>query len=198
MRESNSLDKSQLRKTLRAKRRALPPNMQQQTARAVAETALSETHFSLGGHIALFMSADGEVDTAPLLEGLLARGKYCYLPVLVEETTSLLFRQLVPGQAFLTNFFGLKEPDTRAPLIAPERLDTVFMPLVGFDITGNRLGMGKGYYDRTFAFMREKDATGPILIGLAHECQRVETLEAADWDVPLGGILTGQGFTGFR
>ena len=62
------------------------------------------------------------------------------------------------------------------------------------DDKGNRLGMGKGYYDRTFAFVNDKSATGPELIGLAHECQRVENLEAADWDVPLGGIITGQQF----
>jgi len=54
--------------------------------------------------------------------------------------------------------------------------------------------MGKGYYDRTFAFVRGNIAAGPVLIGLGHECQRVEKLEAASWDVPLGGIITGQQF----
>ena len=94
----------------------------------------------------------------------------------------------------LRNFFGLLEPEPTAPVIAPQDLSCVFMPLVAFDDKGNRLGMGKGYYDRTFAFVNDKSAKGPELIGLAHECQRVENLEAADWDVPLGGIITGQQF----
>lgn len=198
MQDKSPSDKIQLRKALRAQRRGLSPQVQHETARTVAEIALDEAHFPLGQHIALFMSADGEVDTGPLLDGLLARGKACYLPVLVEDTTSLLFRQLVPGRPLVTNFYGLKEPDAGVPVIAPEQLDTVFMPLVGFDGSGNRLGMGKGYYDRTFAFLTENATAGPVLIGLAHECQRVGKLEAAAWDVPLWGILTGLAFTRFR
>jgi 5-formyltetrahydrofolate cyclo-ligase len=198
MQDKSPSDKIQLRKALRAQRRGLSPQVQHETARTVAGIALGEAHFPLGQRIALFMSADGEVDTGPLLDGLLARGKACYLPVLVEDTTSLLFRQLVPGRPLVTNFYGLKEPDAEVPVIAPEQLDTVFMPLVGFDDSGNRLGMGKGYYDRTFAFLTENATAGPVLIGLAHECQRVGKLEAAAWDVPLWGILTGLGFTRFR
>jgi 5-formyltetrahydrofolate cyclo-ligase len=198
MQDKSPSDKIQLRKALRAQRRGLSPQVQHETARTVAEIALDEAHFPLGQHIALFMSADGEVDTGPLLDGLMARGKACYLPVLVEDTTSLLFRQLVPGRPLVTNVYGLKEPDAEVPVITPEQLDTVFMPLVGFDGSGNRLGMGKGYYDRTFAFLTENATAGPVLIGLAHECQRVGKLEAAAWDVPLWGILTGLGFTRFR
>ncbi len=73
------------------------------------------------------------------------------------------------------------------------------MPLVAFDISGNRLGMGKGYYDKNLAFMLLNDAKMPLssikkpkLIGLAHECQRVERLERAEWDVPLDIIITDQ------
>jgi len=198
MQDTSFSDKTRLRKALRAQRRGLSPEVQHATARTVAETALGEAHFPLGQHIALFSSADGEVDTGPLLDVLLARGKACYLPVLVEDTTSLLFRQLVPGRPLVTNLYGLKEPDAEAPVIAPEQLDTVFMPLVGFDGSGNRLGMGKGYYDRTFAFLMDNAAAGPVLIGLAHECQRVGKLEAAAWDVPLWGIVTGLGFSRFR
>ena len=114
----------------------------------------------------------------------------CFLPVLVKATLTLKFRQFDPAHPLVTNFFGLLEPDAAAREITPNELDTVFLPLVGFDTEGNRLGMGGGYYDRTFAFLKESGATRPILVGLAHECQRVEKLEAAAWDVPLGGIVT--------
>ncbi len=73
------------------------------------------------------------------------------------------------------------------------------MPLVAFDINGTRLGMGKGYYDKNLAFMLENGAKmslssikKPKLIGLAHECQRVEQLERAEWDVPMDKIITDQ------
>ena len=179
---------------MRDLRRHILPEEQQQVAKSATETALNQTAFPLGDSIALYMSADGELDTHFLLETLLNQGKKCYLPVLVAETTTLLFRQYLPEVPLVKNSFGVLEPGPTAGTIAPGDISCVFMPLVAFDVEGNRLGMGKGYYDRTFAFCKEKNATGPVLIGLAHECQRVENLEAADWDVPLGGIITGQNF----
>jgi len=75
MQDTRFSDKTRLRKALRAQRRGLSPKVQHATARTVAETALGEAHFPLGQHIALFSSADGEVDTGPMLDALLARGK---------------------------------------------------------------------------------------------------------------------------
>jgi len=175
---------------LRKRRRDIPPDEQEYAARTIADWAFSQALFPLGEHVALYMDADGEIGTRYLLKGLLARGKACYLPVLLPDTVTLEFRQYLPDKPLITNFFGLLEPDESAPVISPENLDTVFMPLVGFDDSGNRLGMGKGYYDRTFAFLLETGRQKPVLAGLAHECQRVERLEAAVWDVPLGGIIT--------
>ena len=188
------MDRKTLRKQMRELRRNIPPEDQTQAAQSAAKTAINQSAFPLGDSIALYMAADGELDTHFLLEALLEQGKNCYLPVLVEETTTLLFRQFLPGKPMSRNFFGLLEPAPESPLIAPQDLSCVFMPLVAFDDQGNRLGMGKGYYDRTFAFLNNKTPTGPELIGLAHECQRVESLEAAHWDVPLGGIITGHEF----
>jgi 5-formyltetrahydrofolate cyclo-ligase len=67
------------------------------------------------------------------------------------------------------------------------------LPLVGFDASGNRMGMGGGYYDRTFSFKSlKKGLRGPTLIGLAHEIQRVEELPVESWDIPLTAIVTDQ------
>lgn len=67
------------------------------------------------------------------------------------------------------------------------------MPIVGFDKTGNRLGMGAGFYDRSLAFTK-LSTHGPKLIGLAHQCQQVERLDADSWDIPIHGILTDEGY----
>ena len=65
------------------------------------------------------------------------------------------------------------------------------MPLVGFDEQGTRLGMGGGFYDRSFAFRRQRRHwTGPQLLGLAHGCQKVSQLPTAPWDIPLDGIAS--------
>jgi 5-formyltetrahydrofolate cyclo-ligase len=67
----------------------------------------------------------------------------------------------------------------------------LLLPLVGFDETGNRLGMGGGYYDRTLSYLRQrKHWRRPRLVGIAHECQKVDALAPSPWDVPLDMIVT--------
>ena len=66
------------------------------------------------------------------------------------------------------------------------------MPLLGFDLQLNRLGMGGGYYDRAFAFKRS-NAQSPILIGTAFACQQYSALPIADWDIPLDAVITERG-----
>ena len=72
-------------------------------------------------------------------------------------------------------------------------LDLILAPLVGFDTHGNRLGMGGGYYDRTFAYLKHRlHWQKPRLIGLAYELQRVADLANHAWDVPLQSVVTEQ------
>ncbi len=92
----------------------------------------------------------------------------------------------------IKNIYGIREPKLiPANRRAAWALDLVLLPLVAFDALGNRMGMGGGYYDRTFSFKSlRKGMTGPNLIGLAHEIQRVEKLPIESWDIPLTSIVT--------
>jgi 5-formyltetrahydrofolate cyclo-ligase len=91
------------------------------------------------------------------------------------------------------NHFGIEEPRLNVQQVLPvSRLDIIFTPLVAFDATGQRLGMGGGFYDRTLqdwesAYLQQ---CGPYPIGLAHDCQRVDALPVQEWDVPLPEIIT--------
>jgi 5-formyltetrahydrofolate cyclo-ligase len=79
--------------------------------------------------------------------------------------------------------------------LTPIALDWIFVPVVAFDARGNRLGMGGGYYDASLAVLRHRQCwRRPRLVGLAHEFQRIDTLDVDNWDVPLHGILTDQRF----
>lgn len=99
---------------------------------------------------------------------------------------------LQKNDALITNRFGIDEPDT--PLHQTTRsygLDLVLMPLVAFDIEGNRLGMGKGYYDRTLKFLHlRRHWRKPRLVGIAYELQKFEQLPKQAWDIPLDAIVT--------
>jgi 5-formyltetrahydrofolate cyclo-ligase len=77
-------------------------------------------------------------------------------------------------------------------------LSVVFVPLLGFDLRGTRLGAGAGYYDRLFAYRRHRHSwQRPLLIGLAYSCQRVERIEPAGHDVPLDAVVTEEGVLRF-
>jgi 5-formyltetrahydrofolate cyclo-ligase len=187
---TNPAAKSQLRKTARSKRRALSAAQQKIAARRLYKNLVTSSLFRFSRRIAFTMAADGEIDPSLLLAAAQRRGKECYLPVISPVgAPRLRFKRWRRSEPLRKNFYGIAEP--RAGRYCPPRmLSLVLMPLVAFDSDRNRLGMGKGYYDRTFAFRRHSARRRPMLVGLAHECQRVDQLEVEVWDLPLDGIVT--------
>lgn len=181
----------QLRTTLRRQRRALDEGQQKHASEAIRRRLRSWEWFRESRHIAAFIAADGEPDLMPLLTDPSLPSKHWYLPAIDPDSPErLVFRPYQPGDPLKRTSLGFLEPGPDAGAIAAPDLDLVLSPLVGFDTDGNRMGMGKGFYDQTFAFKRETPDKGPWLLGIAHECQRVERLETAWWDVPLNGIMT--------
>lgn len=190
--EINSDHRKQLREELRARRRALTPMQQQQAALGVLRQLMKLPVFMRSHHVALYIAADGEIDPAPIAQQLWKMNKHCYLPVLHPIKPRLLwFVRYTMDTPLKPNQFGIPEPDPFHNHQLPANLlDTALLPLVGFDRSGARLGMGAGFYDCTFAFKQQKQKGRPYLIGLAHACQEVEKLAAASWDIPLHGIAS--------
>lgn len=91
------------------------------------------------------------------------------------------------------NQYGIYEPAAIGSPIPSRYFDAALVPLVAFDRRGNRLGMGAGFYDRAMAIrLSSPTSKRPLLVGLAHHFQEVNSLEAQTWDVPLDVILTDQ------
>ena len=142
-------------------------------------------------NIAIYLSADGEVDTHPIIEYFWQQGKKVYLPVLHPFAKGhLLFLEYTPDTPMIENVFNIQEPKLDVTRVIPvSKLDIIFTPLVAFDSEGHRLGMGGGYYDRTLeSWFRDKQ--GPFPIGLAHNNQFVQHLPVEHWDVPLPMVVT--------
>jgi 5-formyltetrahydrofolate cyclo-ligase len=163
--------------------------------RALALAAALKTHpaFKRSRHLAAYFAADGEMDPGPLLEHAWSMEKTVYMPVLAPCCDKRLwFAPYHPGDRLAPNRFGIPEPPHACrKRISPLQLDLVLVPLVAFDDQGNRLGMGGGYYDRSFAFLRRRRLwRRPRLIGLAYEFQREARLQALPWDIPLNAVAT--------
>lgn len=185
--------RSELRTRLRARRRALSPAQRKLKALALTRRLVGQPLFLRARRIACYLPVDGEVDTVLLMRRAWAMGKQIYLPILT-ASGALRFAPYSPGRKLRGNCFGIPEPvcHPRAQR-SGRQLDLVLAPLVGFDHTGNRLGMGGGYYDRSFAYLlHRRHWQKPQLLGLAYECQRVAKLTRHSWDVPLTGVVTEQ------
>lgn len=182
-----------LRTQIRAARRALDDHQRRQCAEDCARHLLNHPAFRNARRIAAYLPADGELDTAPLIERAWEMGKRVYLPVLLPHGENRLwFARYTPDTQLLRNRFGIPEPmrASRAR-VAPLSLDLVLTPLVAFDTHGHRLGMGGGFYDRSFAYLlRHRRWLRPCLIGLAYDFQRQARLPDRAWDVPLHAIAT--------
>lgn len=193
MTEPALLPRPQLRRMLRKARRALTTSQQRQAARGLYKQLAQQPLFRRAKHISLYLPTDGEIDPRLLLRAAQRRGKATYLPVLSAwPRTKMVFQRIRPGEKLKPNRFRILEPRHN---LARQRkvwaLDLVLLPLVGFDDVGGRLGMGGGFYDRSLAYLaRRNDWRKPTLLGLAHECQKVERLAQASWDVPLQGTVT--------
>ncbi|MBC3346148.1 5-formyltetrahydrofolate cyclo-ligase [Pseudomonas sp. SWRI196] len=193
MTEPALLPRPQLRRLLRQARRALTPAQQREAARGLYKQLAQHPLFRRARHIALYLPNDGEIDPRLLLRAAQRRGKATYLPVLSPwPQTKMVFQRIRPGEKLRPNRFRILEPRMN---IARQRkvwtLDLVLLPLVGFDDAGGRLGMGGGFYDRSLGYLaRRKQWRKPTLLGLAHECQKVERLAQASWDVPLQGTVS--------
>ena len=178
---------------LRKARRALTPSEQRQAAHGLYRQLAQHPLFRRAKHISLYLPTDGEIDPRLLLRAAQRRGKATYLPVLSAwPRTKMVFQRVRPGDKLLPNRFRILEPRVNARRQRQVwALDLVLLPLVGFDDAGGRLGMGGGFYDRSLAYLaRRYSWRKPTLLGLAHECQKVERLAQASWDVPLAGTVT--------
>lgn len=183
-------ERDKLRQVIRAQRAKLSDRLQTNAARRISESLSTHPDYLASLHIAFYFAQNGELSPQILFDSALLHGKICYLPIL--KNSHLTFGQYKNGDKLTPNRFGIPEPSVDQEY-GPEQLDLVCVPLVGFDQCGNRLGMGGGFYDRTFAFKLKHPESKPTLIGLAHSLQRVEKIDAENWDVPLDYVATEKG-----
>jgi 5-formyltetrahydrofolate cyclo-ligase len=184
--------RSHLRQFLRTSRRALSPRQQRLASIRMYRLAITRKSFHAARHIGFYLPIDGEIDPLPLLRRALKDGKNCYLPVISRSNRHhMAFVRYDPFAGLRINRWGIKEPQLHLQKkIAAWALDLVFVPLTGFDSSCTRMGMGKGYYDRAFQFRLKPGRRKPLLIGLAHECQKRDALPRESWDIPMDEIIS--------
>ncbi len=170
----------------------LSPAERKQAANGLCKQLITSPLFLRSQRIACYFANDGEVELQPIINRIWWMKKECYLPIISQLTHNQLgFVRYLENEMLVTNRYNIPEPKARHQSVPPWALDLVLLPLVAFDKSGNRLGMGGGYYDRTLAYLRQrKQWRTPRLVGIAYDFQQVETLTSEPWDIPLDGVVT--------
>lgn len=183
-----------LRAELDARRRAVSAAGRGAAAERAALHADRALGLAAAQRIAVYAALAVELDSAPLIALALRRGCRVFLPRIDRRRRSRLMRFVELGGTLRENRLGIGEPAGFAT-IGARWLDLVFLPLVGFDRRGLRLGTGGGFYDRAFAFRQLRRVWHkPLLVGFGYAFQQVERLDAAPHDVLLDAVVTDEGF----
>ncbi len=183
--------KKQLRQKMRAARREMGDSKRSRAAKDAAKLLLGDKIFQQSRKIAIYLPNDGELDPSPLFAAIWSLNKQSFLPKILWQKR-LQFVSYNPESRMIKNRYGIWEPAVAACNIVPAwSLDLVVLPLVAFDKEGHRLGMGGGYYDRTFSFLRHRRCwKKPHLIGLGYDFQKVDLVPHGAFDVSLSGVVT--------
>jgi len=203
--------KVKLRRRFRHLRRSLDRHQQAQNAQGLQLRLLQTLLLFRYQHFALYNATDGEISTQPIIAKLWERSKQTALPCLrpsfrvsvhrasAEKRTystpkknqQMHFAAFNAHSRFVRGSYDLLEPATmHAKSPAEFAAGVIFLPLVAFDASGTRLGMGGGYYDRYMSHSKQRNT---LRVGLAHAVQEsTELLPRDPWDIALDAVITEQ------
>jgi 5-formyltetrahydrofolate cyclo-ligase len=182
--------KRALRREMLVRRDAMPRADRAERSGRIAERLLALPELAEVRTVMAFSSFGSEVDTAPILDGLIARGVRLALPrISGSEIEAVAYR---PGEAVTMAAFGALEP-AAGSVLADTELDAVVTPGVAFDRRGFRVGYGGGYYDRLFRRIRP-DA---FRVATGFAIQVVEAVPRGTSDLPVDALVTEEGVTRF-
>jgi 5-formyltetrahydrofolate cyclo-ligase len=139
--------------------------------------------------VACYLPMPDEVDATAVIARAWHMGKLVYAPV-IDRDGAMVFVELTPQTELRRNWYGLWEPESGSQIPA-RKLDLVITPVVAFDENRHRIGMGSAYFDRCFAFLRNRHYwQQPKLVGIAFNCQQVGKIKPNPWDIPLYKVVT--------
>ncbi len=185
-----SPNKTDLRRSALARRDALPASRRESAAKALAGKARFNADRRV---VSAYHAIGSEIDPEPLIEALESTGAQFALPVLLDKET-MVFRRWERSRNLVPVGFGTVGPDVGQSEVIP---DLILAPLAAFSTTGQRIGYGKGHYDRALSKMH---ASGhfPAYVGLAFDEQEVPPFDTEAHDIPILGVLTPSGLHVFE
>lgn len=166
-------------------RMSLPSDFRQRASKQIARALLDVVGNLEGRTVSGYWPFRGEPDLREVLEAAWSGGGRAALPIVVEKGHPLLFRAWKTGDPLEKGVWNIPVP-SEGPEVVP---DVVIAPVVGFDAGCFRLGYGGGFFDRTLARL----GSGPTVIGVGYDCQRIPTIRPLSHDIPMDMVITETG-----
>lgn len=183
-----SADTTELRHRIKQQREQLDPDKAQSDSRLICDQLMIHRDLHRWQHIGIYLALGNEVDLASFIKECWAQDKTVYAPKITADKT-LQFHLYAPHGDVVRNRYGILEPTS--PISHPvEQFDALIVPGVCFDQTGNRIGMGAGYYDRLLNYKTAKPYLKPYLIGVAYGFQVIDSISPEPWDVAMDQVIT--------
>lgn len=197
---TDTTSKAGIRRQLRRERSAVPFEVRRHAADQAVRYALRQRLLHRKRRAGFYIPSKGEFDCLPLVNRALWMGMKCFLPMVPPaRQRKLWFSRLGNGPHWALNRYGIPEYVRHDGRIRVSGLDLLFIPMLGFDQAGYRMGMGGGYYDASLAYLaRRRYWHRPLLVGLAFEAQGLARLPTDPWDIPLDAVITERGCRRFK
>lgn len=174
------MDKKAVRKNIREKIAQMTEAQQVSQSLCVCQTITETSEWKNAKEVLLYAAMADELSLQALFQNAFDTNKRIWLPVVDGDV--LIIREYLEGKTSVSEGFHIEEPTDEAPLLMPEeynRLDLAIIPGRAFTISGDRLGRGKGYYDR---FLTQYQGT---TIGVCFKCQILDSIPVDPWDKKL-------------
>jgi 5-formyltetrahydrofolate cyclo-ligase len=178
------MEKQELRAMLRQKRDSIDPEQKKQLDRAIVERIAASKEFKAANKLLLYAPHGSEINLLPLVRLARKIGKTVAFPRCDVEHTTMRFYVLEPDARLVRGAYGIAEPAPDAPLCEPDAHTLCILPGLSFDTRGNRIGYGKGYYDRFLA-----DFTG-MTVGAVYEQLLSDVIPTEEHDLPVQALFT--------
>ena len=179
-------EKKQMREAILASRNALPAASRSAASRVIIEKVCALPAYQSAQTVLAYSGFGSEIETQTLIEQIITDGKIAVLPRVDRVTQSLILHSVNGPGELVASKWGIREPPVEAPTVSASAIEFILMPGVAFDRTGNRLGYGRGYYDKLLT------SVDPALarVAGAFSCQIVVIVPVAPHDQKIDIIIT--------
>jgi 5-formyltetrahydrofolate cyclo-ligase len=186
------MDKSEIRKHILGIREAIPDDERMRKNSAISERLFALSEFIAAKSVLLYASFGSEVETMGIIQYCLARKTVVSLPRINSKSGHLDIYRILDMRALVPGYRGIPEPPpTPETKITIHDIDLVVTPGVAFDESCNRIGYGKGYYDKLLGpALVTKSGHKPFFVGLAFEEQIVSSIYCGPYDINMDAVIS--------